>query len=81
MPYISQISEEAATGIVQRQYDAARQRAGTVANIIKLMSLDGPSTQASMQLYTSLMKSANSLEPARREMWATVVSIVNACFY
>ena len=74
MPYIDQIDEPQATGLLRRIYDAAIARAGRVANIIKVMSLDPRSAQGSMQFYTSLMKSPNALSPARREMLATVVS-------
>ena len=52
-----------------------------MANIIRVMSLDGRSTQASMQFYVSLMKSSNALDPARREMLAAVVSNINECYY
>jgi alkylhydroperoxidase family enzyme len=62
-------------------YDAAKVRAGGVANIIKVMSLDARTTQASMQLYASLMKSKSALGAARREMLAAVVSNVNGCYY
>ncbi|MCH7798801.1 MAG: hypothetical protein IID28_10215 [Planctomycetes bacterium] len=81
MAFVSQVGEADATGVLQRVYAAAQSRAGTVANIIKVMSLDGRSVQASMQFYVSLMKSPNALDAARREMLATVVSNVNECYY
>ena len=81
MPHIQQIDESAATGLLRRIYDAAISRAGGVANIIKVMSLDARSAQGSMQFYTALMKSPNALSPARREMLATVVSNINDCYY
>lgn len=81
MAYVEQTSEEDAVGIVAELYAAARERAGGVANIIKVMSSDGRSLKGSMQLYVSLMKSTNALSPARREMLATVVSNVNDCYY
>ena len=81
MAFVSQVGEADATGVLQRVYAAAQSRAGTVANIIKVMSLDGRSVQASMQFYVSLMKSHNALNAARREMLATVVSNVNECYY
>ena len=81
MRHIRSVAEKDAAGLLDRVYARARQRAGTVANIIKVMSLDPPSTQGSMQFYGSLMKRPNALGAARREMLATVVSNVNACYY
>ena len=81
MAYIEQIGEENAVGMVADVYAAARKRADGVANILKLMSPDGPSLKGSVQFYVSLMKSTNALSPARREMLATVVSNANDCYY
>ncbi len=81
MAYVPQVGEGDATGALQRVYTAAQARAGGVANIIKVMSLDGQSVQGSMQLYVSVMKTSNALEPARREMLAAVVSNINECYY
>ena len=81
MAYISQVSEADATGVLQRVYAAGKARAGGVANIIKVMSLDGRSVQGSMQFYVTLMKTDNALDAARREMLATVVSNINECYY
>ena len=81
MAYIKQVNEDEAEGFLKRVYDAAAGRGGDVANIIKVMSRDGRSVQASMQLYVSLMKSPNGLEPSRREMLAAVVSNINECYY
>ena len=81
MAFIKQVSDDQATGVLQRVYDAARGRSGAVANIIRVMSLDGRSVQGSMQFYTSLMKTDNALSGARREMLAAVVSNINECYY
>lgn len=81
MPYIQQIEPDNATGRLKRLYDAAMKRAGYVAGIIKVMSLDPGSCEGSMGFYGSLMKTKNELSPARREMLAAVVSNVNDCFY
>ena len=81
MAYVRQVAEDEATGPLQRIYEAGRERGGTVANIIKVMSLDAPSLQASMGMYVSLMKRSNALSAARREMLAAVVSNVNDCYY
>ncbi len=81
MAYIRQVSEDEATGRLKSIYDAGRARAGGVANIIKVMSLDAPSTQGSMGFYLSIMKRDNALPAPQREMLATVVSNVNDCYY
>jgi len=79
--YVRQVEDDEATGALQKVYAAASSRTGKVANIIKVMSRDGRSTSASMQFYVAIMKSPNALEPARREMLATVVSNINDCYY
>ena len=81
MAYVEQTAEEVAVGTVADVYRTARERVGSVANIIRLMSRDGRSLEGSMQFYVSLMKSSNALSPLRREMLATVVSNANDCYY
>ena len=81
MAFIKQVSDDEATGVLQRVYEAARGRSGGVANIIRVMSRDGRSVQGSMQFYTSLMKTDNALSVSRREMLAAVVSNINECYY
>ena len=79
--YIRQIPDNEATGPLKRIYDAGSARSGSVANIIKVQSLDARTCQASMGFYMNLMKSDNALSPARREMLASVVSGINGCYY
>ena len=81
MAYIQQVNQDEACGTLKRIYDEARVRAGGVANIIKVQSLDPLSNQRSIQFYVSLMKSHNSLRAEVREMLAVVVSNANGCFY
>ena len=81
MPHIQPIDETSAQGAVKTVYQAAQQRAGGIANIIRVMSRDGRTLQDSMQFYVGLMKSPNALSAARREMLATVVSSANDCYY
>ena len=81
MAYVRQVDEAEATGVIARIYEAARKRVGSVAGIIRVTSLDGRSTQGSLQFYTSLMKSANALSAPRRELIGAVVSNVNDCYY
>ena len=81
MAFVRQIETADADGLLQRVYKAAIERAGGVANIIRVMSLDATVCQSSMMLYASIMKRDNSLVPADREMLATVVSNANDCYY
>ncbi len=81
MAFIRQIAEADATGPLKRVYDAATGREGSVAGIVKVMSLDPATVQASMQFYMSLMKRSNSLKGSQKELLATVVSNVNDCYY
>ena len=61
MAYINQIPIEQADGATAEVFASARERAGQVANIIRVMGHDGKSAAASMAIYVSLMKSTNSL--------------------
>jgi hypothetical protein len=81
MAYIKQVADEEAVGATQKLFEAARRRAGGVANIIRVMSNDGRIAAASMGLYVSMMKMENSLSGAQREMIASVVSNANDCYY
>jgi alkylhydroperoxidase family enzyme len=81
MAFIRQIKLEDARGSVRTVYEAAIKRVGGIANIIRVMSLDANSLQASMHMYTALMKAHNALTGRQREMLATVVSNANACYY
>ncbi len=81
MAFIQQIPADQATGLLKDLYSAGRQRAGEVANIIKVMGLDARSAKASMQFYVALMKTPNALGAAHKEMLAAVVSNVNDCYY
>ena len=81
MAYIEPISENEASGAIGRIYELAKKRAGGVANILKVMSRDAATLEASIGLYISLMKSKNALSNARKEMLAAVVSNVNDCYY
>jgi alkylhydroperoxidase family enzyme len=81
MAYISQISESEASGLLQQAYELARDRSGGLANIIRIMSHDAETLNASMQFYVKLMKSPNALSSQQKEMLATVVSGTNDCYY
>ena len=81
MAYIKHLSDHQIAGPLERQYSAAKARAGGVANIIKVMNLDAKSSLASIRFYTRLMQDNNALSACRREMLATVVSNLNGCYY
>jgi len=82
MAYIKTLSESEATGSLAKQYRGAVGRAGSVAQIVKLHSLDPQSLRASMQLYmATTTREDNPLSRLEREFIATVVSRANDCFY
>lgn len=80
-PWIQTVSEEEATGRVAQHYQAARERAGKVFQIIKIMSLRPAQLDASMAVYRAVMFGSSGLSRAEREMVATIVSSVNHCHY
>jgi len=81
VPYIEQVNESEATGELAKMYESCQQRAGFVANILKVQSQDPAILRESLRFYIRLMKSPNSLHAAQREMLAAVVSNVNDCYY
>ena len=81
MAWIKIIDEASADGILARVYKTGIARAGRVANIIKVQSLNAPVVKSSMTLYTSIMHQPSPLSRAQREMIATVVSRANDCHY
>ena len=81
MAYIRKAKPEEVTGPLKPVYDNAIKRAGGVAQIIQVMSLDGHVAGGSMNFYVSLMKRPNALDAATREMIAAVTSNVNDCYY
>ncbi len=87
MAWIRTISEDEATGDLERQYKAAVKRAGKVFQIVKLQSLRPEIMRTFMELYVKIMHGASraghpgGLTRTEREMVATVVSKVNHCHY
>ena len=81
MPHIALIRPSEATGRLKKLYEAASARAGSVAEIIQVMSQDAGSASASMSFYVALMKQETGLSKRRKEMLATVVSHCNDCYY
>ena len=81
MSFIKTIPPEEATDRLKRVYDAAVKRAGSVAKVLEVQSLNPKVLQASIQLYQAIMHDDSSLSRAEREMIAVVVSVENECFY
>jgi uncharacterized peroxidase-related enzyme len=81
MPWIRQISDEEAQGLCKQLFAEARERAGKVWNVVRLMSLRPKQLQTSMALYREIMFGESGLTRAERELVAVVVSAINGCFY
>lgn len=79
---VSDAAAEAAQGRLASMYAAARQRAGRVYGIVRLMSLQPEVLQSSMALYMATTTSpAAPLPRWFRELIAVRVSRLNDCFY
>ena len=81
MAYIELVSDEAAKGRLRTIFDAAIERAGRVANIVRTMSPNPPVLEASMGMYIHTMKGPSGLSRRDREMLAAVTSRANDCYY
>ena len=81
MPYIHQSSDDDATLDAKRELDTARQRAGRVWNIVRVMTPNPAVLRASMAMYRAVMFGPSPLSRAQREMLAVVVSRENHCVY
>ena len=81
MAWVQQVSEEDATGLLEKIYADAKKRAGRVFNILKVQSLNPPTLRASMGLYMQTTQAESPVSRALREMIATVVSKTNECHY
>ncbi|MBI3655072.1 MAG: carboxymuconolactone decarboxylase family protein [Acidobacteria bacterium] len=81
MPWIQTVAPEEASGALKQQYEDDVRRAGAIANIVRVQSLNAESLRAGIELYNTMMFALSGLSRAEREMLATVVSQVNNCFY
>jgi alkylhydroperoxidase family enzyme len=82
MAYIRTVGDDEATGRIGKLFDAARQRAGRVFGIVRLMSLEPSTLEASMALYAATTTSPRSPLPRWfRELIAVRVSATNDCSY
>jgi len=82
MAWIRTIPDGEARGALKPIYDAALARAGRVYGIVRLMSLEPRTLQASMALYGATTTRQNAPLPRwYRELIAVTVSRLNHCFY
>jgi alkylhydroperoxidase family enzyme len=82
MAWIRTVSDEEAEGRLAKIYEAAHKRAGRIFGIVRLMSLDPVTLQASMQVYQATTTSPRLPLPRWfRELVAVEVSRANDCFY
>jgi alkylhydroperoxidase family enzyme len=81
LPYIRSIPPGEAAGPLAEEYAIAERRAGYIAHILQLQSLNPAVLHAGVQLYLAIMHGPSALTRAQRELIATVVSSVNDCFY
>ena len=81
MAWIHTVSDDEAEGFLAKQFAAARARAGRVFGIVRLMSLQPRTMDASMGLYQAAMFGREGLARRQREMLAVVVSRANHCHY
>lgn len=82
MAWIRTIEPGEAQGQLKAYYDAAIERSGKVYGIVKLMSLEPRTLQASMGLYMAAVTHPKAPLPRWfRELLAVTVSRLNQCFY
>ena len=82
MAWIETVEPGEATGQLKAYYDAAIQRSGKVYGIVKLMSPEPRTLQASMGLYMACVTHPKAPLPRWfRELIAVTVSRLNHCLY
>jgi len=82
MSWIKVIEYEDANNQLKSVYDRIKTRTdNTVANILKVHSLNPTSLVAHLNLYETLMFGNSNLTRAQREMIGVIVSSSNACEY
>ena len=82
MAWIETVPDDVTEGRIGKTYLAAKQRAGRVFGIVRLMSPEPHVLDASMGLYAATTTSPRSPLPRWfRELTAVEVSRLNGCFY
>jgi alkylhydroperoxidase family enzyme len=82
MAWIRTVSDDEAQGRLGGIFRAAVKRAGRVSGVVRLMSLEPETLQASMMLYqASTTRESSPLSRWFRELVAATVSRLNQCHY
>jgi alkylhydroperoxidase family enzyme len=81
MAYIDKIPPERADGVLAREYDKARRRAGRIWEIVAVQCQNPEALRDSIRLYQTVMFGPSPLSRAHREMLAVVVSRAHHCHY
>jgi uncharacterized peroxidase-related enzyme len=79
--WIKVIEELEADGELKKIYQGQTQKAGALANILKIHSIAPRTLSTHMALYETVMHAPGDLSRAQREMIAVVVSSLNRCHY
>lgn len=81
MTWIRTVGEEEAEGLVKEVYDAWRQAAGFVPNVVKSTSLKPLFTKRFEELRHAITFGGSRLGRRREEMIAVALSALNRCTY
>jgi alkylhydroperoxidase family enzyme len=81
MAFISYVPYEDAKGVLAELYQRFRDPSGRVDSIIRIHSLNPPSMDHHLRMYSHLMRGPSPLSRIQREMIAVAVSSANNCFY
>ena len=81
MAWIEIIDEPESGSDLHRIYEDQRRKAGAVANILKIHSIEPRVLTAHLQLYHAAMHARGELSLRDRELIAVVVSRTNNCEY
>ena len=81
MPWITQIPEQKATGLLKKEDDKAKKRAGRLWHIVQIMSVNPLVLRSSMAQYSAIMHGVSPLSRFQRELIATVVAVELSCDY
>lgn len=81
MAWVQTITEDAAAGKLRELYQRVHERSGFVPNIATLQSLRPETMEQGYNLYCQVMDAPTGIGKRERVLIATVVSLVNGCFY
>ena len=81
MAHIPYVPYEEADGLLGELYARYGRADGLMDNIVRIHSLNPPSMEHHLKLYSHLMRGRSPLSRVQREMIAVTVSAANDCFY